>query len=245
MATLWSDDFNRANETPLNATTWPLTGTGSFNLASNQASHPTDANDNEVYYSAASAIGDQWCQMTITGDGGASAEQGIGVVCRHIASGSTRTFIRAIYDTAAVTVRVFSAGTGTSAGSRTFTLNTTDVLRMEVTGTSPNIVIRLFKNGVQQGADFTGVTGPNTGKPGMAYSSTIASVATADLWSAGDFSVPSGGGPPTVWNPRLQMFMPSDVPVLGFPGTLSPLAGPDLPPHPLVVDTAVSQAANN
>jgi hypothetical protein len=194
VAALYTDNFNRADETPLNATTWPLTGTGSFNLATNQVSHPNDANDNEVYYSAASALGDQYCQVKFTKAPGDASEQGVGVVCRHIASGATRTFIRAVVDNSgAITVRAFAAGTGTLIGSNAGTFTTGDVLRMEVTGTSPNIVVKVFKNGVQVGVNFTGVTGPNTGKPGMCFSSSTSNTMTLDDWEAGDFSV--GGAP--------------------------------------------------
>jgi hypothetical protein len=193
VATLYTDNFNRANETPLNVAIWGQSGTGSFNLATNQVSHPNDANDNEVYFVAASAFGDQYCQVKFTLTPGDPGEAGTGVVCRHIGT-ATRTFIRAVVDqSGAITVRSFSAGTGTLVGSNAGTFVSGDVLRMEATGTSPNIVVKVFKNGVQVGASFTGVTGPNTGKPGMCYSSSTSVVMTMDDWEAGDFSV--GGAP--------------------------------------------------
>lgn len=182
MAT-YSDDFNRANETPLNTSTWGQSGTGSFNLASNQVSHPTDGSDNEVYYVAATASGDQFSQGTITTVAG--GETGVGVLCRHIGT-STRTFIRAVADSTTTTVRSFSNGADTLIGTRSQTFNNGDVLRLEVTGTSPNITVKVFRNGTQMGADFTGVTGPNTGKPGLCYSSTPGGLTTLDNWTGGD-----------------------------------------------------------
>lgn len=192
MAALYSDNFNRANETPLNTGTWGQSGTGSFNLASNQVSHPTDANDNEVYYIPATALGDQYCQFRSTATAG-TGDIGIGPVCRHIGS-ATRTFFRSIISADTVTVLSFTGGASTLVGSRAHTWAVNDVLRMEVTGTSPNIVIKVFILGVQLGANFTGVSGPNIGKPGMAYSSTPGAADTADDWEAGDFSV--SGRPP-------------------------------------------------
>lgn len=185
---VYTDDFNRANETPLASGTWGLSGTGSFNLVSQQVSHPTDGSDNEVYYVAATASGDQHAQAKVGVD--ADGEVGCGVVCRHIGS-STRTFIRAIVgQDGTITVRAFSSGADTLVGTRstTWTAGTSpvDTLRMEVTGTSPNIVVKVFKNGTQVGADFTGVTGPNTGKPGMAYSSQPGAAILLDDWAGGD-----------------------------------------------------------
>lgn len=185
MAT-YSDDFNRANETPVNSSIWGQSGTGSWNLASNQLSHPTDGGDNEIYYVSATASGDQYSQAKITVVAG--GETGLGVVCRHIGT-STQTFIRAVADSTTTTVRVMTSGSSSLVGTRTQTFNNNDTLRMEVTGTSPNIVVKVFRNGVQMGADFTGVTGPNTGKPGLCYSSTPGGVTSADDWAGGDLNV--------------------------------------------------------
>lgn len=200
--TIWSDDYNRANETPLATGTWGQSGTGSFNLASNQVSHATDANDNEVYYVAATAIGDQFSQAKITALG--SGETGVGVCCRHIGT-STRTFIRAIADDGGtITVRCFAAGVSGSTATRTGTFAANDILRLEVSGTSPNIVAKVFKNGVQVGADITGLTGPNTGKPGLAYSSTPAGTTSLDDWSGGDLVQAVAAAMPFHWPMKLS-----------------------------------------
>jgi hypothetical protein len=125
----------------------------------------------------------------MTGLGNADTEIGCGVLCRHIGS-ATRTFIRAVVDaTGTITVRTFTGGGNTLVGSRAASFAANDTLRMEVTGTSPNIVVKVFKNGVQQGADFTGVSGPDTGKPGLCYSSQTDTLATLDDWSGGDLAV--------------------------------------------------------
>jgi hypothetical protein len=78
--------------------------------------------------------------------GGVSGS-GLGVICRQ--ASATRTFIRAIFSIAAdnIEVQTWSAGISTLVGNRTPTLAINDVVRMEVEGTSPNIIIRVYVNG--------------------------------------------------------------------------------------------------
>lgn len=182
----WSDSFNRANETPL-ASPWGLTGSTNPHLAGNLVDNTSDGSDAEMYYSTASGVvtDDQFSEAVIAAADG-SGDTGAGVMCRHTGT-STRTFIRAICDSGGViVVRTFSDGSTTLIGSRSGTFSAGDTLRMEVSGASPNIVIKLFINGTQVGADFTGVTGPDTGIPGLAYSST--GTAQWDDWAGGDLA---------------------------------------------------------
>ena len=109
----------------------------------------------------------------------------MGVLVR--ADGS-RNFFRAVASHAAadnVEVGVRTGGAFTPLGTRTTTWVDGDVLRLEVSGTSPNITVKVFQNGSQLGADITGATGPDSGDPGIAYSSTSTS-AVVDVWEGGD-----------------------------------------------------------
>ena len=132
-------------------------------------------------------------------ESGGGAGSGMGVLVR--ADGS-RNFFRAVASHAAADNVEFGVRTGgafTPLGTRTTTWVDGDVLRIEVSGTSPNIIVKVFQNGSQLGADATGATGPDSGDPGIAYSSTSTS-AVVDVWEGGDL-----GAAATAWGPLLAL----------------------------------------
>lgn len=186
----WTDDFNRTAEGVPIDPPWFGTSSGSNDLSHTGTNviSSGDSDDDEYYYGPASGnVGaDQYAQVavTVTANGSGS---GFGPMVRHIGT-STRTWIRAVVDNLGVIyVKKCTAGTTADIGTRNAgSWSAGDVLRMEISGTSPNIVIKVFKNGVQVGTDFTGVTAADSGVPGFAYSSTLPTNDSIDDWEGGD-----------------------------------------------------------
>jgi hypothetical protein len=170
-----SDDFNRANESPLASPWTAVTGGGALNLFSNAAHSSQSGGIDEFRVYGSSGIGaDQFAQATIASiSGGAVA----GVLVRF------QTAAKAGYRFYATTggcqidrlpgsVNIGSAGAGVSAG---------DVLRLEVQGTT----LRGYVNGVLRctGTDSTYASASN---PGLYASGTVAGDPALDNFSAGD-----------------------------------------------------------
>lgn len=183
-AELASDNFNRANNVDLGASWDVVTGEGQWNIATNTAIPNAPSSDAAESYNGVTWPDNQYsqCACTVTGT---NAGTGPGPAVR-IAVGA-QTYFGAIVCKAAsnnVEVRKFSAGSFSSVGTRTATWTDTDVLRIEITGASPNIVIKVFQNGSQLGADFTGISGADTGRAGLNHSS-ITTSSSVDNWSGG------------------------------------------------------------
>ena len=178
-----TDNFNRANETPL-ASPWTRAGTGTaFNLVSNALTKPTNPDDAYMYYSGAAATGDQFAQAkqvvkpTNNDWGPAVRVQG--------ASGSA-TFAGYFFDD-------YDGPGGPQIGRHlngSFTAITSwgvsgnsvagDILRIEATGST----IKAFVNGTQYQSSATDslVTG---GQPGIFWYEPSG---TLDDWSGGDLT---------------------------------------------------------
>lgn len=180
-----TDDFNRANETPL-AGNWS-TGTGEtgFNLVSNVASAPDDTNDRCSVYTAASFGNDQSSKGNLTTAGATAASQGIGLVVRHAAA--ARTYYRfVITHSSAPQVEIdrFVAGAGSSLVQFNQTFTDGDTFEMVVTGPAAAARIEIFRNGASIQV-FTDNSSLASGNPGISYSTSSTS-GTVDNWVGTD-----------------------------------------------------------
>lgn len=186
------DDFQRANETPL-AVPW-VTGTsdGAFNLSSNVAVAASLGADSCSVYHGAGA-------PTWAVDHGASvkvtvatsvAGVGFGVCLRHAAA--ARTMYRIVVGKAAsnnVEVQRALAGAFTLVGQRTTAWTDGDLLTAEISGPATAVVIKIYRNGSQVGADVTDNSSLASGSPGIAYSGAASSGSLND-WTGYDLPPP-------------------------------------------------------
>lgn len=156
--TLATDDFNRANETPL-AGNWTHTtaGVSRLLLVSNKftgvAGVGLMAYRNDVTPGAS-----QWAQVVVDSDGGlvgpavyvqTGADSGYTAAGGGVASGST------------VYVSKFSAGSVVDLTTRTRP-SPPYTIKLEATTTGSVTTLKLFFNGVQNGADITDSSSPHT-----------------------------------------------------------------------------------
>jgi hypothetical protein len=192
MATLASDDFDRANNADIGAN-WTPSG-GGFKIVSNAAAPTNTASDSFERYTAISWPDDQYAEATISGIDAASGGEGIGVICRADTTGVT-TFYRLVgsasnfrlsrYNTGASTTLVEGAGT-------TFAVN--DVIRLEIRTIAEGAYYTCLKNGIPftSGLDSSPLT---SGQAGIVYSSTSTSAALAS-WSGGSLQAVKLAGVP-------------------------------------------------
>ena len=175
-----SDDFNRANESPV-ASPWTTMLGGGAILSSNVLTSES-AVDRRSFYSGtwgndqeASAVvgglssGDQYACLIVranaTSGGNAFEIQTDGV------SGSGHT-----------SFGKWTNGAFSELGAIATTVANGDTLRLTVSGSSGSIVLTAYKNGGQVG-QLTGQTGNNSGNPGAG---AFGQLATVDTWSATD-----------------------------------------------------------
>jgi len=184
MAVIATDDFNRANGA-IGANWSDVDST--FLVSSNTAIPNSYASDAVVRYSAATWPNDQYCLAAIRASGGGIGT-GIGLVLR--CSTSVQTYYRFVVDVTGVDIGRVVTGAFTPITTRATTwgiVTASDILKCEIQGTT----IRVYKNGVQLGADITDAN-IASGQPGLGYSST-GSDSFLDNWEGGDFSTPATG----------------------------------------------------
>lgn len=204
MATIVTDDFNRADNASLGANWTTISGTVALRILTNQCSSVGTGGVQTGVYTGAGWTGgqDQWAEFKVvtknaTADGGPA--------CRM--STSAQTFFICDINTADVaalgasmTIDVFRvlAGVFTSIAQATLVINSGDILRCEAEGTT----IRGFVNGVQK------VSGTNAdamvGKPGIEWWDQVA---ICDDFAAGDFS----SGVPLVIYSELPRNFPKSI----------------------------------
>ncbi len=220
MGQIVSDNFNRANAATLGANWTALTNTGSVSdipIVSNQASSPLlsigdpNAIDGFEFYSGAAwtpgSVGDQYaeCQVTSVDAFGDAA----GPCVRMSNPGNGRNGyvveVNGLGSSVAHLLRKYVADAGTTLGTWTGTIQSTDVVRCAAQGTT----ISMLVNGVSQ----ISVTDSafSVGYPGLTVQqSGVGSSSAADNWAAGDFSVAGAG-----------LFMPANL-VTGAGGPFFP-----------------------
>jgi hypothetical protein len=182
MPQLASDNFQRANENPLsNSGKW----TTSFNeiamqVASDLCEGGAPSANSASVWTGISWPNDQYSEITI---GGIGASANIAPLVRGSASVQSYYFAAVIgLGSTDIVLEKFVAGTPTLIAFTPATVNSGDVIRLEVQGTS----LTVKQNGVV-------VLGPVTdsdvasGSAGI-RSTTSVQFATASLWAGGNFS---------------------------------------------------------
>lgn len=191
MSVLATDNFNRANETPLGGN-WTSGGDlSTLNLISNAVSLvPPPNNDASAFRNTPAFPADHYSQVVITVTGAAGSGPGVGVTVR-MATG--QNYYRIALDHAATSNCQLGkqvAGTFTSLGIMTKAFSDGDTLYLEMQGTQP--VSKL--NGTAFGSWSTD-SALASGRPGIAYSSLVTSF-SLDNWEGGDFA--AGGAVQTL-----------------------------------------------
>ena len=169
-----SDNFNRADESPLSGGgNWAtVTGFNNFRIVSNQVTQVTEPSDTAARYSGVTWPDDQWSQVTIAD---ATLQNG-GPAVRMNTSGTASSYVFVVVASEYRIYRI-SSGSATSIASAAGTFANGDVLYLEIQGTT----LIAKKNGVQvlTVTDATHSAG-GAGIHGF-------SVSALDDWSAGDF----------------------------------------------------------
>jgi hypothetical protein len=222
-----SDTFNRANEAPL-AGNWTV-GTGSgeaaFNLTGNVIVPFTTGSDASAWYSGATWGNDQSSKAKLTVTGTVGSGPGVGLLLRHVATASTKTYYRFVADHAAsnnCAITRFLAGVSTKL--LTFTQAFTDGAQWEFRAVGPAAatVLTVFLNGVQVGT-ITDNSSLAAGSPGIGYSSTETSASIDDWTGTDQFTVPAPLDPQIQWT---DDFGPGDFGPNPFTDTSEFLTGP-------------------
>lgn len=183
MDVLATDNFNRANETPI-AAPWQSTGgaTGKPNLSGNKWVPAASGEDNwSIYYGRGNWPRNQYSQAVLSLTSGPSSDEGIGLLVRGSIQ-TTQHFYRVIFSTPLdnqLQVKKFVNGTGTVLLAAPITWVNGDTLKAEVIGQN----IKVYRNGSQVGSTVTDST-HSVGNPGISMSST-ATGASADDWEGG------------------------------------------------------------
>jgi len=159
-----SDNFNRANETPLASPWTTTTGFSQMNLVSNAAEGSSSADSIAVYNSLT------W-----------GPNQTVSVVVGNLSTNNNYSGAGARWDTSGNGFFVWTDGTGgaghcgissSAGGSETVLANSSttfangDTIGIDISGTSPNITINLQKNGTTV-TTVSSVSGNNNGQPAM------------------------------------------------------------------------------
>ena len=201
MAVLATDDINRANSADLGANWTPVGSTSALSISSNAILANGSGDSGEVY------VGITWpnnqyaqCKLTTL----TASKYNGGPIVRGLTSAQTMYCFYSTQDGSAATAEAFavSAGSWTSLGTRTANFANGDIAYLEVQGSGTN-TLKMKKNGVQVGADFTDSSIPS-GNAGVLGGFDVPNTVIDDF-EGGDFS---GGGsiqpPRTMHQARLR-----------------------------------------
>lgn len=195
MAVLAADNFNRANNASLGAN-WTIRQNDGWKILSNQAVPTTlPTPDTCEFYSAITWPSDHYSQAALFSIAGTSDQTGIGVTCRTETLFNSFDTYGCVVNAAVsnnVSVHKWVAGNYTLIGQRTQAWTDGDVLRMEMQGTT----IRVYRNGVQMGADFTD-SDILIGAAGLSKIAAITNGITDD-WEGGTLVSPGPGDDPPI-----------------------------------------------
>lgn len=192
MTVLATDDFNRADNPDLGAA-WNARQ-NSFKILTNTAT-PTTFTDSCEFYSNITWPNDQYSQVTVTGISGTTNGAGIGAAVRvdptNLGGGNAYINLYWVVVNSAASNNVSLvkriANVETSLGQRTQAFSNGDIVRLEVQGTT----LRVYRNGVQLGADFTD-SSIASGSAGMSLSGPM-TAGSVDAWEGGSIAVAGAG----------------------------------------------------
>lgn len=175
-----SDTFDRADEDPLSGGGVWVTTTNRIQLISNAIQPNGTGNDREAIYTAWTNGNNHYSQMKVTAVA-SSTGNGLGVCVRHDPTVGTKTMYRLVLEGGG-NFEVLKLVAGTPTSLRTGTVSYVAGTKIALSVFSSTL--KVWYAGVQIGADITDAT-IVSGVPGIAYSSTLASVPTGDDWDAG------------------------------------------------------------
>lgn len=238
-----TDNFNRANG-PLGVGNWTTTtGFTSLDIVSN-AIPGGGASDLADYYSGTAFANDQYAQAVLPTIATSPAGSGLGVAVR-VASGAQTMYMVAASSQGTELIKVV-AGTFTALTSDATAWANGDTIRLEVSGASPNITLRVKRNGSEIGAlTVTTETAIASGSAGLWHSSTSTGSPTLDDWEGGDLTAAAQPFVQTDWPvPRGKPF---PIELRSFAGSRHPgfvesipvggaLSGPAPPPRVVPIE---------
>lgn len=177
-----TDSFNRANETPL-ASPWAACTRGGAALINNVVTASQSNQDQTSYYN------DTWGndQESMATVGNLAANTNFAMLLVR-ADGNGNAFLFSTDGQSGLGHTEFarySSGSYTALGGIATAFANGDKARLTVSGTSPNITLTAYKDsgsGWVQVGQLTGVTGPDSGAPGVGAYNT----ATIDDWTGTD-----------------------------------------------------------
>lgn len=184
MTTTATDNFDRADETPI-ASPWAAqTGVDAMRLISNEVLTNISANESAAYHSIVPP-NDQWSQAVLSTleTSTADIQYGLGPAVR-MQTGDSRKY-RACCRTGQILLLLWdNVGGRTQLGS-TFsgTVSVGDLIYLEAVGT----IIRVLQNGVER-INVTDAT-LSSGRFGMGGTYSNITAAALDTWKGGDFSI--------------------------------------------------------
>lgn len=186
-----TDNFNRANSNDLGANWDENIDAGGFNISANAAIPDSLGGDHVETWNANTFGADQYSQAKLAALSGTSNQAGVGVGVRWAQSAKTGYW--AVCNLAAsndTTVFRWSGGSNLSLGQRTAGWTVGDTVKLQIVGT----ILKVFKNGVQVGAEFDNGD-VASGRAAICYSSTLTD-ADIDDWEGGDVETSSTITPP-------------------------------------------------
>jgi hypothetical protein len=174
---LATDNFNRANASPIGAPWTTVTNMSAMAITSNTAVPSAYGSDCAAYNTSATWPANQYAQVTIATtipDGGPG--QGHGPVVRASTSAQTMYILGVSTGRGRYTVAKFNAGSySTLVADAVQAWAISDVVRLEVTGSGP-VTLKVFRNGTQVGSNITDSSSViTTGNAGIGYTSTTTS----------------------------------------------------------------------
>lgn len=195
MAVLATDNFNRANETPLSGGgNWSLSfADNPWDLSANVVVPRVINNDCIMHYTAGTWPNDHYSKADLTVNATVGGDQGVGLTVR--GSTTATTYYRAVADHAAsgnVSIAKMVAGAHTTLA--TTTSSWTDGATWELDVQSTTLTFKRAGSTIATTTDASIASG----KPGIALSSNVTS-ASLDNWEGGDFTSTAASlvyGPP-------------------------------------------------
>lgn len=177
-----TDNFNRADETPI-AAPWTKQGAGgNFNLSSNTMVKASSADDSMYYYSGAASSPDQFSEAKIVTK---PTSNDWGPAVRIGGTGVTGYFYDNYINDPQISKHINGVYTEIASLGGGDTTVVGDVERLEVSGTT----LKAFINGVQKGSNATDAS-ITSGQPGIFWYENSGAI---DDWAGGDLS---GGSTP-------------------------------------------------
>lgn len=188
MAVIATDNFNRANETPLSGGgNWsPSFADANWNLSSNVAV-PTNVttSDSVMHYTAGSWPNDHYSKGNLTVSGTGGGDQGVGLTVRGTTAATT--YYRAVADHGATNnVGITKMVSGVYTNLALVTSSWTDGATWELDVQGTSLTFKRAGSTILTATDSAIVSG----KPGIVLSTHVTS-ASLDNWEGGNFS--SGG----------------------------------------------------